>query len=649
MVQNRNKPFANTLPFVLLGALVLINYAGTLKAGFVYDDHMQILENVSLRSLHNIPRFFTDPAHTSGGKIFESFYRPIRACFLAAEFQLWGHNPLGYHAVNIILHAINSFLVLIFLKYIVRSGAPAFAAALVFACHPAITENVCWITCQGDLLCMFFYLVSAVCYFSSRENDGLKKRLLYSAAVAALPLAMLSKEMGVTFLAMIVAIDLWREGLRGQSAKRWKEYAPFFLITVVYLLVRVGVVGQFAHRPPLADNPFDMALIIAGEIAYYIRLLLFPFNLTVTPVINTDVFLLKGEILGAVALVLVLIAAVIVFRSRCPETSLGIALFLVLLLPILNIVPIAPVVADRFIYIPSLGFLIVVGTVFRGISSSSDRLSRLKNALTAGAIAGVIFFLSINTIDRGLDWRSNFSLFRSAVEINPNNPRARMSLAKEYYFLGDYDSARKHCLISLRLAPGIAEAHSAMGSILIAEGLIGPAIQEFKKALSVDPLLADANNNLGLIYARQGKLDEALVAFKKVLKKRPSVPETLNNIGNVLSQKGEYDEALKYFERSLNINPSDPVTANNMARLLINTGEYGRAVDFIEKRMAMQSTNLDMLILLGVAYSNNNNDEAALRVFRQAASINPDDPRVRNYIADLEKGRSEREDQANQK
>ena len=609
---------------------------------------MQILENVSLRSLHNIPRFFTDPAHTSGGKIFESFYRPIRACFLAAEFQIWGHNPLGYHAVNIILHVINSFLVLIFLKYILRSMAPAFAAALVFACHPAITENVCWITCQGDFLCMFFYLISAVCYFGSRENDGLKKKLLYIVAVASLPLAMLSKEMGVTFMAMIVAIDIWREGLRGQSVKRWKEYAPFILITVVYLIVRVGVVGQFAHRPPLADNPFDMALIVTREIAYYVRLLLFPFNLTVTPVINTDVSLLRGDILGAVALVLILIAAVIVFRNRHTETSLGIVLFLVLLLPILNIIPIAPVVADRFIYIPSLGFLIVVGTVFRGISSSSCRRSRLKNALTAGTVAGLIFFLSMNTIARGLDWQSNFALFKSAVEVNPDNARAQMSLAKEYYFLGEYDAARKHCLLSLRLAPGIAETHSAMGSILIAEGLVGPAIQEFKKALSVDPLLADANNNLGLIYARQGKLDEALTSFRNVLKKRPSVPETLNNIGNVLSQKGEYDEAMKYFEKSLNVNPADPVTANNMARLLINTGEYARAIGFIEKRMAMQPTNFETLILLGVAHSNNNNEETALRVFRQAAAISPDDPRVRNYIADLEKDRNERETQTNQ-
>jgi Tfp pilus assembly protein PilF len=638
MVQNRNRFFAGALPFVFLGALVFINYVGTLKAGFVYDDHMQILENVSLRSLHNIPSFFTDPAHTSGGKVFEDFYRPIRASFLAVEFQLWRHNPIGYHAVNIILHAINSFLVLIFLKYILRSSAPAFAAALVFACHPAITENVCWITCQGDLLCMFFYLISAVCYFSSRENDGLKKRLLYIVAVAALPLAMLSKEMGVTFVAMIATIDIWRGGLRGEFTKRWKEYAPFVLITVAYLIVRISIVSQLAHRSPLADNPFDMALIIAGEITYYVRLLLFPFNLTVTPAINTDVSLLQGEILGTVALVLILIAAIIVFRNRSTETSLGIALFLVLLLPILNIIPILPVVANRFIYIPSLGFLIVLGTVFRGVSSSENRRSRRGNALVAGAIAGLIFFLSLNTIVQCLDWRSNFSLFKSAVEITPNNARAQLSLAKEYYFLGDYDAARKHCLIALRLAPGFAEAHSAMGRILVAEGLVGPAMQEFKTALSIDPFLGDANNNLGLIYAQHGKLDEALVAFKNALKKRPSAPVTLNNIGNVLSQKGEYDEALKYFEKSLNVNPADPVTANNMALSLVNKGEYARAVDFMEKRMATRPTNLDMLILLGVAHSNNNNEEAALHVFRRAASIDPDDPRVRHYIADLEKG-----------
>ena len=633
--QEHDKKSSRALPFMLLAAIVLISYSGMLKADFVYDDTTQLVENVALRSLKNIPTFFTDPAHTSGSMIFEEIYRPLRATVFAVEYQLWGHNPAGYHAVNMALHMLNAFLVFLFITRIVGSSTPAFCASLLFAVHPGLTENVCWVCSLSDILCMFFYMIALLSFLSAREASGSGRNARYILSLVTLVLALFSKEMAVTFPAAIVAIDIWREGFKRQSLKRWMEYAPFVIITLAFLVFRATVMSQFAQRPPWGETPFHTFAIMSKGIVYYVRLLLFPFKLSALPNIDTNVSLLAIETLLSEALVIGLLVFAFAFRRRYPETTLGVILFFILLLPVSNIVPIKAVVGDRFIYILSLGFFIIAASLFRTIESSRSESIPRMGALTAGATGIVVFLFSINTIVRSLDWRDNFSLYSSAVEVAPDNPRAHLFLGKEYVMKGDYETAREHCMVAIRERPGWAEAHVVLGSIFLKEGLLRHAEKELKIATQHKPLHGDANNTLGIVYMKMGKYNEALVTFKTALEKNPEVSEILNNVASALIQMGEHASSLEYLNKALEVKPDNRQAAANAAISLIKLQRYGDAIALIENWLAHQAGDAQVFTLLGNAYAGAENYDAAVGAFSRAAAADPSDLRASLYMASL--------------
>ncbi|MBI5116020.1 tetratricopeptide repeat protein [Candidatus Poribacteria bacterium] len=632
----RGNILSGALPFLFLAGLTLIVYAGTLRSRFIYDDHTQLVENVALRSLRNIPLFFLKPEQTSGSMIFREIYRPLRSIFFAVEYQIWGHNPVGYHAVNIIIHAINAGLVFIFLSSIMGAKAPAFASSLLFVSHPALTENVCWVCSRSDLLCMLFYLTAILCYLRSHQEMGFKKTILIIASLAATILSLFSKEMGVTLVGAIIVIDLWHDGFSRQWVRRWQGYIPFAVVTLVYLVFRSTIMSQFAQRQPWGATPLATAGIMAKGIAYYIRLLLFPFKLTVFPFVDaTHVSVRNPETLFAAMLVIGLLAGAFVGRRRYPYATLGIVLFFVLLLPVSNIVPIKAIVGDRFIYIPSLGFFVVAGAFFNILVSSQPAFLRRRSALAAGAIGLLVLLFSVKTIARSIDWRDDFALFSSAARVAPDSPRARIALAKEYFLREDYDAALEHGAAGIRANPYSSEGHILLGSVYFKRGLLKPAEEEFKIALTLDPLSGDANNSLGIIYREQGRLDEALTAFQAALKEHPVVSEILNNVGSVLLQKGEVVLSLEYFARALDAKSDNREAAYNTALALLRLERFADAVRFIESRLPTQPNDGDILILLGQAYAGLGDYDRTVEAYLRALALNPADVSAITRLANL--------------
>jgi Flp pilus assembly protein TadD len=636
--ENRFQPksrIKQMLPYVTLAALVITVYAGTLRAQFVYDDHTQLVENVALRSLKNLPLFFTDPAHTSGSMIFEEIYRPLRATLFAVEYQLWGFHPAGFHAVNILFHLLNTILVFLFLRWLLQAQAPAFGAAMLFAVHPALTENVCWVCSSSDLLCMFFFLSGLLAFYRYREESGGKRTGFYALALAGLLLALLSKEMGVTFAAAVLAIDIWRDGLRKQTPRRWLEYAPLWAVTLGYLAFRTTVMSQFAQRGAWGATPLATAGIMARGIKYYVRLLLFPFNLTIIPGLNLSVPLLGPETILSGALVVGLLIFALFFRRRFPVGSLGIVLFFVLLLPVSNIVPIKAVVGDRFIYIPSLGYFIVAGALFRSLEMFRARSQRAGAAVAAGAIVIPVFLFSVNTVVRSIDWRDDFSLYQAAVEVKPAHPRPREMLAKQYFVRGDFEAAREHTLVALRANPLSVDAHTLLGTLFLQEGLLRQAEVEFKVALKLEPNSGDARTNLATIYRKQGRLDEALAELEVARGNSPMVSEILNNIGAVLLDKGDLTAAADYFRKAFEVKPDNWEAACNLAHVMTSQKKYDEAVRVAEASLTYYPNDPELLALLGRAHSRNGNLRAAAETYIRALSQNPSDMKSALALADV--------------
>jgi len=622
--------------FGALAALVLISYAGMFRADFVYDDHSQLVGNASIRDLRNIPLFFTDPANTIAGMYFEGIYRPLRTTCFALEYRLWGLNPAAYHAANIVFHLFNSFFVFLFIRRLIGAQAPALVAAALFAAHPALTDDVCWICSRSDLLCMFFYLGALLAYYRSREEDALRRAAFLAVALFALALAMLSKEMAVTFPA----------DLKGQTLKRWLSYAPFIAITAVYLLVRISIMSRFAQRSQWGATPLASAGIVAKAMAFYVGILVYPFRLTLLPVVDTNVSLSDKAAVFAVALVIGLIAFAVAFRRKYPMATLGVVLFFILLLPVSNIIPVTTVVAGRFVYIPSLGFFLAVAALANSFKAPKNQASSRQETLLAGAVCAIVFLFSLNTVARSLDWRTDLSIFKSAVEVAPDNPRARTALGKEYFLRNDFEAARRQAEAALEHDPSYPEAHRLLGRMHLEEGRIEEAEKKFKLALEVAPYDNIANNALGTIYRERGMLDEALALFKKSTERSPIIWETLNNAGSVLLEKGELSAALEYFDRASKEKPDSPEAAYNMAISLLGLSRHAEAARFVEGWMSKYPGGEQMLTPLGLAYTGEGNYEAAVRAYRRALAANPADTRALGYLADLLMGAGEYEEAA---
>ena len=578
--------------------------------------------------------------------VFEGIYRPLRTTCFAVEYRLWGLNPSAYHAANLLFHLLNSFLVFLFIRRLCEAERPALVAALMFAAHPALTEDVCWICSGSDLLCMLFYLAALLCWFRVRDEAGGKKRAFLVIALVSLALALLSKEMAVTFPAVIVAIDFWREGFRGISPKKWLSYAPFVALTCIYLAIRMNIMSRFAQRGQWGETPLASAVIIAKAVAYYIGILVYPFKLTVLPVIDTNVSLSDFAGIFAVLLVACLIAAALAFRRKHPATSLGIVLFFILLLPVSNIIPLTAIVAGRFVYIPSLGFFLVVATVIGVLESSDRKQPKKRKALAAGAIAAIIFLFSANTVIRSLDWRTDLALFTSAAEVAPDNPRAIVAVGKEYFLQNDLEAARKQALAALEHDQRHLEAHSLLGKIHREEGNTDAAEQEFKIVLEGEPHDNYANNALGTIYREQGRLEEALALFEASSNRQPIIWRTLNNAGSVLLELGKPEEAREYFSRALEVKPDSREAAYNMGVALTRLGNIAEAAVFLEDWMSRHSPDSQMLTLLGLTYASENKVDASIDAYRRALDINPEDTFAATRLTDLHMSHGEYEDAA---
>lgn len=630
--------------FALLAALVVISHGGALKADFVYDDHNQLVGNPSIRSLKNVPRFFTHPAETIGEIDFEGIYRPLRTTYFALGYRLWGPNPAAFHAANLLFHLLNSFLVFLFLRRMCGAERSALAAALLFAAHPAMTDVVCWICSSSDVLCMFFYLTALLCWFRTREETGGRRRAFYAISLVSLVLALLSKEMAITFPAVIVAIDFWRDGLKGLTPKRWPSYLPFIIVAGIYFAIRMNIMSRFSQRGYWGDTPLASAAIIIKAVAFYVGLLVYPFRLTIFPTIDTNVSATDPAVVLAVLLIALMIAAALWLRRKSPALSLGIVLFFIMLAPVSGIIPLTTIVAGRFVYIPSVGIFLAATALFGGLGATGEERSRKRGPAMAAAIAAVVFLFSFNTILRSLDWRSDLALFKSATEVDPDNPRARTSLGKEYFILGDPGASRREALAAIELSEDHAEAHSLLGRILVEEGRTSEAEREFKIVIDAVPNDNYANNALGTMYRNQGRLEDALARFEAASNRQPITWRTLNNAGSALLELGKPTEALEYFGRALGVMPDAREAAYNKGAALVGLGRNAEAASFLAAWMSENSHDASLLTMLGFAHSAEQNFEAAIEAYRHALSMNPKDIAAASYLADLHMRRGEYED-----
>lgn len=521
------------LPVIFISVLLYLN---TLYNDFVYDDAYIITENYFIKTLKNLPKLFhKDYLPLSG----ELSYRPVVTITYFTDYVLWHLNPLGYHLTNILLHAVNVFLFYRFIKIVFCKRTTTLIAALLYASHPVLTETVNAVCYREDILACIFFLLSFIYFTKTLRLSKINTRfvLYYGISGIAYFLSLFSKEMAITLPILLVSFDLlcspkyapYRYGSKRETQSishyllkirnRLCFYSAYVLITGFYLYIRfIAFKNTFKTIDVTPSSVSTMTKVVAS----YVKLLFIPLRLNGDYYVPNTGYASTSFVLSVVFIISALIIMLRLHRKNHLLTFFN-AWFFVTLLPVLGIVPIGNIMAERYLYLPIIGLCGTIGCI---LEYSPFRKSWI-------IITGIIILgMQIYVVERNGVWRDDATLWSYTYKREPHSARACGNLGNTYFKNKRYEDAIRMYKKSLTLPYSYPFIHYNLGATYEKAGFIDKAIEEYRASLSNLNDNTLAFNNLGTLYDKQGLYDLAIDAYKQALSNNPYFPLSHNNLGN---------------------------------------------------------------------------------------------------------------------
>lgn len=533
-------------PFLFIALFCLVLYINSLSGEFVWDDQSFVVDNPAIKHLTNLPSFFTDYKTGATKELSSDVYRPLTTFSYALDFFFWGLNSFGYHLTNIILHSANSMLVFVLLMLLCGDFFAAFFGSLIFVSHPVQTEAVCWISGRSSVLFLLFYLLAFIFYIRALRED---KKYFFAVSLIFFVLSLFSKEMAVTLPLVLMLYDL-HFPLREKVKARISRYAAYFLLVFFYIILRITIVGKVGQFEGWG-GPYTIFLTMSNVIVDYVRILFFPFKLCAVgyyiPIVSS---LKEGNTIISLLLFFVVAGSLPFLFKKAKIFSFSIFFFFLTLLPVLNIIPIKALEADRFLYLPSIGFCLLIASVASKYNARLNNNAAAKKSVLVIVLAALLLFLySLRTSFRVEDWKDEVVLSKKTVDVSPSSAWALTTLAANLFERGKYVKAIEPLEKAIRLSPEYEIAHNALAQCYLRTDNYEGAVSQFKIVLDIDPKSAWSRNLLGVAYMNLKKYDEAEKEFEIALKDEPDNIGICLNFGRVYEIKGDYKKALrKYLE-----------------------------------------------------------------------------------------------------
>jgi tetratricopeptide (TPR) repeat protein len=554
-VEPRRLAGARWLVPLAVAAITVITFLPVLGAEFVaYDDPENYLQNQHYRGL-GWPqlRWMWTTTHLG-------HYVPLSWMTLGLDYLLWGMNPAGYHAVNLLLHAANAVMLFFLarrvfrLAGIERSGdalaavAPAAFAALVFAVHPLRVESVAWITERRDMVALAFSLASVLCYL--RSHDALSRsRRWYWLSVATFVCALLSKATAVMLPATLLVLNVYplrriggAAGWASTSARQAiKELVPFGAASLL-----AGLGSIFALQPGVQLGATDKLAVSAYSLAFYVWKTVAPTNLAPLYERRLPIPILSPVFIASYAVVIVFVAAAWMWRRRFPGLTAAFVAFTAAIFPLLGFLQNGPqIAADRYTYHAAPALAILLGAA----------LAMFERRAVLVAAASVIGILGFLTNRQTRVWKNSESLWQRVLQFDSVSYLANNNLGVVLAEQGKSNEAIARYRRSIRTRPSHMYAHNNLGFELAQRGELEAAIEEYRAALAIDPTYADAEVNWGNALLQLRRFDEAVTHYAAAARLDPERAAVHFNWGVALREKGDVLGAIGQYERALTLDP----------------------------------------------------------------------------------------------
>jgi tetratricopeptide (TPR) repeat protein len=452
-------------------------------------------------------------------------------------------------------------LVFAFVYLLFDRTAIAAITALVFALHPLHVESVAWISGRTDVLSTLWAMAALCLYVQFRR---LGHWALLAGTLVAFLLSLFAKESSafVPLVAVVLEVPplraLTTRGMRRHN-EGWRAptaIAAMFVVLAVYFALRNHVLGTpFSSYPGYAPGALGTIALPLSVFAGYVYKALAPLRLSAEWDAPVPESFADAHVIGGLLLAIGIVAALVRFR-RNPAVVLGIAVFVLGVAPVVNIIPIGEISAERFLYFPLLGFALVLGAVFEPAVSARAR-GRSQGRELLWVLAVLLVAYAVRTVTRTPVWANEKVLFTATVEDSPDVPRAWVNLG---------DVARR-------------------------EGRIDDTIRLYKRSIDIDPDYTLGLSNLAGVYVQQGRLDDAAPLIERAVRAEPNNAGLLANLGSLYFEQGKLDQAVGPLERAVAIQPEHP-TAN------FNLG----LIKFRQRRLQAARVNFEQVAGLGPPY-----------------------------------------------
>jgi len=575
----------------LLLSLGFLAYHQTLSFPFVHDDVVFIRNNPHISDLSRVLSIFGRPSELGDGIVNANlYYRPLLDIVHRLQYRVFQFNPGGYHFFNILVHVVNSLLVFLLLKILIKRRGFSLGVSLLFLLHPIQTEAVTSVVGISNLLFTMFCLSSLYFYLFSEQVQNKRTKILFNAvSFLSFVFALFSKEHAVILPFLVLLIVKYFPGtLSGSKKSYWKACLPFFLIAIAYFIFRARI-GISPHGS-IFNHLGELLLrinTIPKTVLMYWGLLLFPRNLHYYRSIDV----LEPTVLPAIIFIVLLLGIVFLssFLKKDKKTlfEFGLLWFVIALLPALNIFPLIIEysiisTAEHFLYMPIIGFLLCAFVVGEHVL----RLINIRQKHVIALITGLcLIFLSL-TIRQNQYWDGEIALFERTTYFEKKIGRVYSLMGKAYYFGGHVDKSVASYQKALNILNGylqkikdqraikfysalIKEVYFDLAHCYVSKGNFSKALEQYSMASIIDPNDLQIQNNMGSIYLQQGRAREAAPYFRKTILKDPKNVMAINNLAICHIQEGKFDEAESLLREALKINGNFLSARQNLEKLIL--------------------------------------------------------------------------------
>jgi tetratricopeptide (TPR) repeat protein len=443
-------------------AVTILAYAPTLLYRFAFDDINQILANPRIQSWSYLPQYFTSHIWThifgnqpSGTILFRSYYRPLFLVWLRLNYFLFGPNPVGWHLTTVAAHIATASLVYLFSAKLLKDTRAAAIAALVFALLPVQIESVAWISGVSEPLMGLLLLGGYLAYLKSWEG-GERANFWYGASIAVYALALLSKEGAAIFPVTIFAYAYLygrKEEPDATPLRRLcfavKQSIPYGPVLALYLLARAFVLTGLSNlSAPLVFS--DVVYTYPSALWFYLKHLLLPINLALQ--YNNPNVHHPGLTSFWLPLAAILFAGAVTWRfSRSSRliafSSAFVAIHMLIPLIAFSFFGEFDRVHDRYLYVPAVGFAIIVAEAWRRAPAYGWKGLNLRNA----SVSLLLGLYVVGVVSQERQWFDDETLLLRAVQVSPDSVYAHSSLAEVFVRSREYGEAQKQIEIIKQL------------------------------------------------------------------------------------------------------------------------------------------------------------------------------------------------------